>query len=331
MKADRRHKLLSATIVTSLGTLTSRVLGLVRDMATAALFGLAAGGVMDALVVAFRIPNLFRGLFGEGALTASYMPVFAQSLERDRRNAWRLFVATSLWLAGVLAAAVVVGEVVMGLWAWIVRNNPRVLLLAGLSAAMLPYLVLVCLAAITSATLQALGRFAAAAFAPAVLNVCWIIGVVAIAPRLSADPTAQAYILAACVLIGGVLQWMVLWPALRRAGFQFDHDFDATRDELRQIRRGMIPTALSMAVVQFNTLMDSLVAWGLSAPAGTGATISWLGGAAYPMKSGAAAALYFGERLYQFPLGLLGIAAATVVFPLLSHHACARRSSGRGQ
>ena len=86
MKLDRRHPLLTATIVTSSGTLASRVLGLIRDMVTAALFGLAAGGVMDALVVAFRIPNLFRGLFGEGALTASYMPVFAQSLERDRRG-----------------------------------------------------------------------------------------------------------------------------------------------------------------------------------------------------------------------------------------------------
>lgn len=321
MNLDRRHPLLSATIVTSLGTLASRVLGLVRDMVTAALFGLAAGGVMDALVVAFRIPNLFRGLFGEGALTASYLPVFAQSRERDPRGAWRLFVATSLWLAGVLTVVVFAGEVVMGIWAWIVRDDSRVLLLAGLSAAMLPYLVLVCLAAITSATLQAMGRFAVAAFAPAVLNVCWIVGVVAIAPGLAADSSAQAYILAVCVLIGGVLQWVVQWPALKRAGFQFGYDFVGTRDELRQIRRGMIPTAVSMAVVQFNTLMDSLVAWGLSAPQGTSATISWLGGVPYPMKSGAAAALYFGERLYQFPLGLLGIAAATVVFPLLSQHA----------
>ena len=229
-------------------------------------------------------------------------------------------MATSIWLAVVLAVVVVVGEVFMAIWARIVWDNPRVLLLAGLSAAMLPYLVLVCLAAITSATLQALGRFAVAAFAPAVLNVCWIIGAVAIAPRLVDDPAKQAYILAACVMVGGVVQWIVQWPALRRAGFQFECDFDSTRDELRQIRRGMIPTALSMAVVQFNTLMDSVVAWGLSAPQGSSETISWLGGVAYPMKSGAASALYFGERLYQFPLGLLGIAAATVVFPLLSRH-----------
>ncbi len=277
MKADRRHPLLTATIVTSLGTLVSRVLGLVRDMITAALFGLAAGGVMDALVVAFRIPNLFRGLFGEGALTASYLPVFAQSLERDRRGSWRLFVATSLWLAGTLTLVVIAGEILIGIWARLVWDNPRVLLLAGLSAAMLPYLVLVCLAAITSATLQALGQFAAAAFAPAVLNVVWIIGAAAIAPRLANDPKAQAYVLAACILIGGLLQWVVQWPALRRAGFRFDHDFGATRDDLRQIHRGMIPTALSVAVVQFNTLMDSLVAWGLSAPVGSAATIAWVG------------------------------------------------------
>ena len=118
--------MLTGTIVTSLGTLASRVLGLVRDMVTASLFGLTAGGVMDALVVAFRIPNLFRALFGEGALTASYLPVFAEELERDRRSACRLFIATSLWLACVLVAITVVGEVLIGVWAWLAgRRSTR--------------------------------------------------------------------------------------------------------------------------------------------------------------------------------------------------------------
>src|SRR5262249_11982879 len=102
MAAGERHPLLTGTLVTSAGTLVSRVLGLVRDMVTAGLFGLAAGGVLDALVVAFRIPNLFRALFGEGALTASYLPVFATALQRDRPSAWSLFRAVNRWLAAVL-------------------------------------------------------------------------------------------------------------------------------------------------------------------------------------------------------------------------------------
>src|SRR3954453_18606336 len=104
MADPKKNPLLSGTLITSAGTLISRVLGLVRDMATAALFGLAAGGVLDALVIAFRIPNLFRALFGEGALTASYLPVFSAALEHDRAIARRLFRATMRWLAVVLVA-----------------------------------------------------------------------------------------------------------------------------------------------------------------------------------------------------------------------------------
>ena len=93
----KHHPLISAARITSLGTLSSRILGMVRDMATAALLGLAGGGVMDAFVIAYRIPNLFRRLFGEGALTASYLPVFAEQLQQDRRSAWQLASVTLTW------------------------------------------------------------------------------------------------------------------------------------------------------------------------------------------------------------------------------------------
>src|SRR5262245_36048382 len=195
MAAGKFHPLLTGTAITSAGTLVSRVLGLVRDIVTASLFGLAAGGVLDALVVAFRIPNLFRALFGEGALTASYVPVFSKSLEHGRRQAWDMFRATSLWLAGVLFGVTAAGEAGIGVWVWLARGDSHALLLAGLSAVLLPYLILVCLAAVTSATLQGLGRFAAGAFAPAVLNLFWIAGVVLIAPRIAIDAVGQAYIL----------------------------------------------------------------------------------------------------------------------------------------
>ncbi len=336
MAQGKRHPLLTGTVITSAGTLTSRILGLVRDMATAALFGLAAGGVLDALVIAFRIPNLFRALFGEGALTASYLPVFADDLEHHRPAAWQLFRATMWWLVVLLMAIVVVGELTIGGWAYVMHDDPQVLLLAGLSAVLFPYLILVCLAAITSATLQALGRFASPAFAPAVLNICWIIGAVLIAPSVSGNSVSQAYVLAISVLIGGVLQWAVQWPDLRRAGFRVQTlqsvtDPSAIADRVKLIRRGMIPTTVALVVTQLNTLSDSLVAWALAAPPNGPQTISWLSNVRYPMEQGAAAAIYFGERLYQFPLGLIGIAAATVVFPLLSRHAARgdRQSIGR--
>jgi putative peptidoglycan lipid II flippase len=327
MADAKTNPLLSGTMITSAGTLTSRVLGLLRDMATAALFGLAAGGVLDALVIAFRIPNLFRALFGEGALTASFLPVFSTALERDRVSAWQLFRAVMKWLAVLLCAIVVVGEIGLAAWAWLSGDSEHVVLLAGLSAAMLPYLVLVCLTAITGAALQALGRFAAPAFAPAVLNIAWIVGAVGIVPLVSTNPVHQAYVLAACVMLGGVLQWAVLWPAMLREGFRFErtpHDANTVEElhrELKLVRRFMIPTTLALAVTQLNTLSDSLVAWAFAAPREGSQTIAWLGNVQYPMEQGAAAAIYFGERLYQFPLGLIGIAAATVVFPLLSKHA----------
>src|SRR6478736_4937033 len=187
MAAGRFHPLLSGTAVTSAGTLVSRVLGLVRDTVTAALFGLAAGGVLDALVVAFRIPNLFRALFGEGALTASYLPVFSDALERDRSAAQGVFRSVNAWLARVLFGITVAGEAGIGIWVWFARGDSHALLLAGLSAVLLPYVILVCLAAVTSATLQGLGRFAAPAIAPAVLNLVWILGAVIVAPRIASD------------------------------------------------------------------------------------------------------------------------------------------------
>ncbi|HZZ30159.1 MAG TPA: murein biosynthesis integral membrane protein MurJ [Pirellulales bacterium] len=331
MSTGERHPLVSGTVVTSLGTLASRILGLVRDTATAALFGLAAGGVLDALVIAFRIPNLFRALFGEGALTASYLPIFTQARQEHHEQGWQLFRATLKGLAILLALVTLLVEVGIGVWAWLAKDDPQALLLAGLSAVLLPYLILVCLTAIISATLQGLGRFAAPAFAPAALNVCWILGAWWIAPHASSNPVTQGYVLAGCILLGGVVQWLVQWPALRQAGFKIrKRDLPQKEqvrtqarvaDHLRHIRLGMIPTTLALTVTQLNTLSDSLVAWILAAPKDGPYTISWLGNVRYPMQQGAAAAIYFGERLYQFPLGLIGIAAATVAFPLLSQHA----------
>jgi putative peptidoglycan lipid II flippase len=361
MAAGKRHPLLTDTVVTSAGTLTSRVLGFVRDMATAALFGLSTGGVLDALVVAFRIPNLFRALFGEGALTASFLPVFTEALEHNRETAWQVLRDTTRWLARVLIVITLAGEIVLGIWAWLANDDSRIQLLLRLTAIFLPYLIIVCLTALASATLQVFGRFASPAFTPALLNICWIFGALLIAPAITSEATGQASILAVCVLIGGLLPGLAQWWSLRREGFRFrsqsallktppgtgsflrsprsknvpvpfsevgfstepSQSGSIAASQLKRIQHGMIPTTLALAVTQLNTLSDSIVAWALAAPVDGPQTISWLGNVRYPMEQGAAATIYFGERLYQFPLGLIGIAVATVVFPLLSKH-CSR-------
>lgn len=317
----RRHPLISATRVTSLGTLASRVLGMVRDMSMAALLGLVGGGVMDAFVIAYRIPNLFRRLFGEGALTASYLPVLSAELERDRPGAWRLASVIFTYLAIILAGVVLLGEGLFALAWWLWGGEPGVTLLVSLAAVMLPYLLLICLAAQLTATLHALGHFSVPALTPVVLNVCWLAAIWLVCPLFD-DNQTQAMVIAVAILVAGVLQLGVQAPVLRRFGFRFDYQPAAVRRPMRQIGRALAPMLVGLAVTQINTFLDSLIAWGLARPIDGPERISWLGDAVhYPMQQGAAAAIYYGERLYHFPLGVLGLAVAAAIFPLLSRHA----------
>ena len=320
--SEHRRKLIAGLRVTSLWTLTSRMLGMVRDMATAALLGLSGSGVMDAFVIAFRIPNLFRRLFGEGALAASYLPVLTEKLESDRHDAWRLVSVALTLFAIVLAGLVVVGELVC-LVAWYFRGgDPELALLIGLTAMLLPYVLFICIAAQISATLHALGRFGLPAFIPIVLNIAWIVAAVFIAPTVSDDKATQAYVLAAAVLVGGLCQLGVQLPLLYRFGFRYDFNWSRSRAAIAQIVTSMLPMLVGLAITQINTLMDSVIAFVLSAAPGEAGPIAWLGDVVdYPMQQGAAAAIYYGERLYQFPVGILGVAVATVIFPLLSRHA----------
>jgi putative peptidoglycan lipid II flippase len=320
--APDQRQLYAGIRVTSFGTLASRVLGMVRDMATAALLGLSGDGVMDAFVIAFRIPNFFRRLFGEGALAASYLPVLSKKLEEDRAAAWQLASVVLVWLSAVLAAVVVLAEgACLALWWW-QGDQPRMGLLLGLTAVMLPYLFFICLAAQVAGTLHALAHFSTPALAPTLLNICWLVAVWFVAPRFALEKETQAYILAVSVLVAGVLQLASQLPILWSLGFRFDYNWPTSRQSVWQIVVSLVPMVLGLAVTQINTLCDSLLAWVLASPDEGSEQIAWLGGAvSYPMQSGAVAAIYYGERLYQLPLGLLGMAVATVIFPALSRHA----------
>ena len=255
-------------LITGLGTLASRVLGLVRDIATGALLGMAGGGVMDAFVIANRIPNLFRELFGEGALTACYLPVVAGHLETDRRRAWQLTSVLLVWLTALLCGLVLLGEAILaGIWL-LSGGDARLHLLLGLTATLLPYMLLICLAAQLTATLQALAHFTTPALSPTLLNICWLTGVWAIAPWFAPDRQAQAYVLAVSILVAGVLQVGVQLPMLYRLGFRFDYEWAASRDGMLRIGRTITPMLFGLAVTQINTFTDSMMAWGLAAAPG---------------------------------------------------------------
>jgi len=322
MTAAKRHPLFARAGITSLGTIASRVLGMVRDMATAALLGMSGGGVMDAFVVAFRIPNLFRRLFGEGALAASYVPVLMQRLERDRTSAWQVASAVLVWLSVALAAVLLLAEAICGLLYLGFRDVPGMGLLLGLTAAMMPYMLFISLAAQAAATLHCLGHFSVPALAPTLLNVCWLAAAWGVAPWLAPDQQSQAYAIAAAIVVAGVLQLAVQWPKLRALGFHFDYQWQASREHVVEIARSLGPMVLGLAITQINTLVASLIAWVFSAPAQGRQAIAWLAGTVhYPMQQGAAGSIYYGERIYEFPLAIVGVAVATAIFPLLSRHA----------
>ncbi len=293
-----------------------------RDMATASLLGLASGGVMDAFVIAFRIPNLFRRLFGEGALTASYLPVLTTQLENDPHVAQQLASVVVTLLTVLLAGLVVVGELLFGL-VWLIWGDVEgVGLVLGLAAVMLPYLLLICVAAQLTTMLYAAHHFTVPALTPTMLNIVWLLAAWAVAPWFAGNQVGQAYVLAAAVLVAGVAQVVVQLPMLHRLGFHFDYNWSAAREGLTQIGRNLAPMLVGLAVTQINTFNDSLIAWGLAAAADGPQYISWLGDAIrYPLQQGAVAAIYYGERMYEFPLGIVGTAVAVAIFPLLSRHA----------
>ncbi len=313
---ESRQKLFQRTRAVGLLTLCSRVLGLVRDAAMARQFG--NGVIMDAFTVAFRVPNLARQLFGEGALSTAFLPVFLRDIEQHGRStAFRTASAVIAAAAVALLGLVVVAEVVLlGLRVALDVGVEGDLLL-GLLASLVPYLLMVCLLAQTCAVMQGLGQFTAPAWFPVLLNVLWI-GSIAASGVLFDSNEARIYAISWSIVLIGVVQVGLSVPTLRQIGFRFEWDWSTGRGRVREIGRVIVPVLLGLSVTQLNTLCDSLLAWGLTAPVGTSEQ-GWL--TSYPLQEGTAAALYLGQRMYQFPLGVFAAALGTVIFPLLATHA----------
>ncbi len=304
--------------VTSLATLLSRVLGMVRDISMAALLGLSSGPAMDAFVVAFRLPDLFRRLFAEGGLSASFLPVLTERLQTDRQAARQLVTSMLVAVSLVLLIVVLAGELICsGLLITTAKgaSAPSSWRLAiELTAILLPYVLLICIASQLAAALNAMNHFAGPGLAPSVLNICWLAGVAA-APLFSDQQEQQVRILAVFILIAGVLQVGLQVAALWSLEFRPSWNWSATKPLMKRVSRSMLPALLGLSATQINTVADTVLAWSFSA--GSLVSTTWLSSMA-TLEQGAASAVYYGERFYMFPLGLIGLATATAIFPSLS-------------
>lgn len=282
-------------------TSLSRVLGLVRDTLTASLFGTSA--VMSDFVVAFRLPNLFRALFGEGALSSAFVPVFmATQKEEGDAVAWAVARKTvTVVAAGLFLLVLLMIGATFALEAWRPDIAARAPQLLPLTRWMLPYVLFICLAGLFMAMLNACHRFSLPAFTPSLLNIVWIAFVLFVCPRLGETPDKQIYGIAAAVFVAGMVQMGVQIPSLMRLGFRPGFTWDLSDARVRRVFTLMGPTALGSSVTQVNVMVNTLLArW--AAP--------W-----------APASLFYAERLLYFPQGLLATAMSTVLLPVFSGHA----------
>ncbi|CAK0767469.1 putative lipid II flippase MurJ [Azospirillaceae bacterium] len=276
-------------------TLVSRILGFVRDVLTAAILG--AGPIADAFFIAFRLPNHFRSLFAEGAFNAAFVPVFSEILVRNGRPAARTFagdVYSALFVAqlALLALFLAIMPWFMTLFAPGFIGDPiRFPLSVLFTRITFPYLLFISLVALMGAMLNSLGRFAAAAAAPILLNLCLIGALIGLAPL---TPNA-GYALSWGVLLAGVAQYVYLLWDCRRAGINPPLGRPRMTDDVRKFLRVLGPAALGSGLVQINLFIDTLIA-------------SFL-------PTGAVSYLYYADRLNQLPLGVIGIAVGTVLLP----------------
>ncbi len=288
-------------------TTLSRVLGMVRDMAFAHFFG--AGWLMTAWTMGFKVPNLARRLFGEGAASASFIPVYSEQLHHNPKDANRLACTVVTVIFVILAAIVVIGQLTIWTWYWLfeTRTGPRLGL--ALCSIMLPYMIFVCIVAILAGILNVHRHFAAPAAAPIVLNICIIGGILFSGWALKLKAEQQVFFIALAVLLAGLAQIAIQLGPLRRHGVSLRPAWDIHSQAFRKIIIMMGPMIIGLTVTQINTLADDIIA------------LSFMNEQGDPLTYGAPSYLYYAQRLYQFPLGVLGISLATAIFPVMSSDA----------
>ena len=292
-------KLLKSTAQVGTATIGSRILGFIRDMVFARYFG--ASGETDAFFLAFKIPNFMRRLFAEGSFSLAFVPVLSEVRASGDRQALRelidhvsgtlmaiLLVITAI---GVLAAPAVLAVFAPG---WFLEGRPEFDLSAQMLRLTFPYVLFISLTALAAGILNTFERFLVPALTPVLLNLSLIAAALGLAGRLEVPVMALAW----GVLVAGALQLLVQWPALARLGLVPRPRWGWRHSGVRRVLRLMVPTLIGSSAAQVNLLIDSVIATFLV----TG-SVSWL---------------YYSDRLLEFPLGVFGVALATVILPNLS-------------
>ena len=300
-------KLARSAGLISVATMGSRVLGVAREMVLAAFFGAGSGIEMDAYNVAFRVPNLLRDLFAEGAMTAAFVPTFSRTLaERGRDAAWRLgnLVINALLL--VTGAAVVLGVLFAGpithaMASTFAQTPGKLELTTGLTRIMLPFLTTVAVAVAMMGMLNSLHKFFVPALSPAMFNVATILSAFVLVPVMPSFGLPPIAAIAIGTVLGGLGQIALQWPVLRREGFRYRPVVDFRDPELREVLRLMGPGTLGLAAVQINVFVNTYLASSQEQGA-----VSWLNAA---------------FRLMYLPIGLFGVSIATAALPDIARRA----------
>ena len=297
-------RLLAGFFTVGLWTLASRVLGFVRDIMVAALLG--AGPVAEAFLIAFALPNMFRRFFAEGAFNMAFVPLFSKKVEADEDA---LGFARDAF-TGLATVLIVFSSVAIVLMPWLVlamasgfSGDARFDLAVDYGRIAFPYILFISLAALLSGVLNALGRFAAAAAAPVLLNILFIIAM--LGARAMGWPVGDALVWT--VPLAGVAQLALVWIAASRAGYRLTMRLPRLTPELKRLAIIAAPAALAGGVVQVNLLVGRQVA---------------------SFFDGAVVWLSLADRLYQLPLGVVGIAIGVVLLPELSRRLQAGDRSG---
>jgi putative peptidoglycan lipid II flippase len=304
------HLARSAGLI-GIATMGSRLLGVVREIVLAALFGASQTPAMDAFNVAFRVPNLVRDLFAEGAMTAAFVPTFTRTLQsQGREAAWRLGNLVINALLVVTGAIVVVGVVFADPITRAIASGVEFTSVPGklelttqLTRLMMPFLTTVAVAVAVMGMLNALHRFFLPALSPAMFNVATILCAFLLVPLMPSLGLPDIAAIALATVLGGIGQIAIQWPALRKEGFRYRPILDFRDPGVREILRLMGPGTLGLAAVQINVLVNTSLA--TTEPQGA---VSWL---------------QYAFRLMYLPIGLFGVSIATAALPDLSKHAAA--------
>jgi len=298
-------KLLKSTLTVGSATISSRILGFVRDMVFARYFG--ASGETDAFFLAFKIPNFTRRLFAEGSFSLAFVPVLSEVRASGDRQALKDLVDhVAGTLAGILllftAIGVLAAPAVLAVFApgWLIEGRPEFWLSADMLRVTFPYILLISLTALAGGILNTFERFLVPALTPILLNVSLIAAAVLFSEKLDVPVKALAW----GVLVAGIAQLLIQIPALMRLGLLPRPRWGWRHSGVRKILRLMIPTLVGSSVAQVNLLLDMVIATFL-----VSGSVTWL---------------YYSDRLLEFPLGVFGVALSTVILPNLSRKFAAK-------